>query len=100
MAFVNGTAYMDFREATDHLFDGVPHKDLAKELGVSVAAVRQARLQGSAKAHRSPPPDWEAGVIHLATEQIQRYRKLISNLSREGQKSLFKASARSSTTYP
>ncbi len=76
---------MDFRKATDNLFDGVPHKDLAKTLGVSVAAVRQARLRSEARAHRSPPPNWQAAVVKLANEQIHRYRKLVSDLETDQQ---------------
>ena len=35
---------MNFREATDGLFSRVSHEDLARALGVSVASIRQARL--------------------------------------------------------
>jgi hypothetical protein len=72
---------MDFREATESLCAGVPHEDLAKALGVSVATVRQARLKSDAKAHRSPPSDWQAAVIRLAEERLSKYRELIDALS-------------------
>jgi hypothetical protein len=71
---------MDFREATETLCLGVPHEDLARALGVSVATVRQARLRSEAKAHRSPPCDWEAAVIRLAEERLSKYRELIDAL--------------------
>ena len=77
---VNRTAYMDFREATDELFDRVAHEDLAKELGVSVALIRQARLQPNAGAHRTPPAEWEIAVIRLAEDRARRYRRLVDRL--------------------
>jgi hypothetical protein len=80
---VNRTAYMDFREATDGLFDRVDHANLAKALGVSVATIRQARLQSSAKAHRIPPSDWPDAVIRLAEERVWHYRRLIEDIRNE-----------------
>lgn len=79
---------MDFKKATDELFDGPTQNELAEILGVSVASIRQARLQGSAKAHRSPPKDWEKAVIELAGARIRKYRELISALSAAQQKEL------------
>lgn len=78
--FVNMSAYMDFKEATDGLFAGLDHKELAKALGVSVASIRQARLKPEAKAHRAPPDRWENSVIRLAEERVWHYRKLIEHL--------------------
>lgn len=80
MGFVNGIAYMDFRKATDRLCSGLAHEKLAKELGVSVATVRQARLRDDAKAHRGAPEDWERTVISLAEKRIVEYRDLIAEL--------------------
>lgn len=57
---------MDFKVATDRLTDRVSHEELAETLGVSVAAIRQARLSPEANAHRQPPPGWEKGVAQLA----------------------------------
>jgi hypothetical protein len=71
---------MDFREATDGLFDRVDHETLATRLGVSIAAVRQARLKPEAGAHRSPPKGWEPAVIRVAEERIRHYRRLIEQL--------------------
>jgi hypothetical protein len=71
---------MNFKEATDTLFNGISHAELAKELGVSVASIRQARLRSDADAHRSPPPGWEKAVIQLAAVRIQAYQKLIKSL--------------------
>jgi hypothetical protein len=78
---VNAGAYkMDYKTATDALFNRVSHEDLAEELGVSVAAIRQARLDVSAKAHRPPPRGWELAVIGLAENRIRRYHELIGQL--------------------
>ena len=74
---------MNFKEATDALFDQVDHSTLAKALGVSVASIRQARLKPSAKAHRAPPKDWPFAVIRLAEKQIMANRKLIEEVRRE-----------------
>ncbi len=73
---------MDFRKATDDLFDRVAHEDLAKALGVSVATIRQARLKPSAEAHRNPPNDWKTAVIRLAEMRAAHYRKLIELLEK------------------
>ena len=74
---------MDFREATENLCAGVSHEELAKALGVSIATVRQARLQPNAKAHRSPPDNWREAIRLLARERMARYRKLIERLEGE-----------------
>lgn len=71
---------MDFRKATDNLCEGVSHAELARALGVSVASVRQARLDAEAKAHRAPPVGWEAAVIQLAEEQALHYKRLATRL--------------------
>ena len=80
---VNRTAYMDFREATDALCNGLSHEALAKALGVSVATIRQARLRPAAAAHRSPPPNWREAIVKLAEEQQLRYRNLLDHLRTE-----------------
>ena len=72
---------MNFKQATDFLFDGVDHEQLARELGVSVASIRQARLKPTANAHRSPPPHWQEAVARLAANQMERYRLLLENLN-------------------
>lgn len=72
-----GMHTMDFKEATDLLFQPVDHAELAKSLEVSVATIRQARLKPAAKAHRSAPKDWPFAVIRLAEQRIMRDRQLI-----------------------
>jgi hypothetical protein len=71
---------MTFKNATDRLFSRIDHKDLAKALGVSIASIRQARLRPDAKAHRSPPPDWESALLRLAEERALHFRKLIEEI--------------------
>jgi uncharacterized protein YlxP (DUF503 family) len=80
---VNGTAYMDFKKATDALFSKIDHQDLASRLGISVAAIRQARLRPDAAAHRSPPKHWPEAVIRMAERRIMDYRKLIEDVRGE-----------------
>jgi hypothetical protein len=74
---------VDFPTASDALFDRVSHKALADQLGVSVAAIRQARLDPRSKAYRSAPKDWPRAVISLAESRIRRYHELIGQLERE-----------------
>lgn len=71
---------MDFKTASDALFSRVAHEDLADQLGVSIAAIRQARLDVSAKAHRPPPKGWERALVELAENRIRRYHELIGVL--------------------
>jgi glycerate kinase len=49
-------------------------------LGVSIPAIRQARLGVSSKAHRPPPKGWEQAVIGLTENRIQHYHELIGAL--------------------
>jgi hypothetical protein len=76
---------MNFREATDQLFNQVDHGALAQKLRVSVASIRQARLKPEAVAHRAPPRAWERAVLNLAEQQIDHYRKLVDALRKEGE---------------
>jgi hypothetical protein len=74
---------MNFKDATDQLFTGVSHQRLAEALGVSVASIRQARLNRAAKAFREPKKDWEGAVIQLAENQVWHYRKLIEQIRKK-----------------
>jgi hypothetical protein len=80
---VNGSAYMDFKEATDQLFDRIDHADLANALGVSVAKIRQSRLYPGAKAHRPAPEHWPEAVLALARARIRKYEQLIAAIDAE-----------------
>ncbi len=72
---------MNFKAATDALFERVTHDDLAAALGGSIAAIRQARLDPESNAHRSPPEGWEKAVRALAESRVRHFQKLARNLS-------------------
>ena len=71
---------MSFRKATDDLLAGISHQELADALGVSVATVRQARLDESAKAHRNAPDGWETRVAKLARTKAAGLTRLADRL--------------------
>lgn len=73
---------MDFKKATDILFDRIDHADLAEALGVSVPLIRQARLDPAAAAHRSPPEGWEKAVIQLAKDRGGRLSSFAERLKK------------------
>jgi hypothetical protein len=70
----------NFRKVTDELFAVISHDELAKALGCSVATVRQARLDDSAKAHRNPPNGWEKVVAKLAEAKAGALARLATRL--------------------
>lgn len=72
---------MNFRQATDALLESVTLEDLAKSMGVSVQAVRQARATETSTAHRLPPTGWEMAVTKLAGRRVQLFERLIERLS-------------------
>ena len=73
---------MDFKKATDELLGvWISHQELADALGVSVATVRQARLDESAKAHRNAPEGWEPKVARLARSRASALQRLADRLS-------------------
>ncbi len=73
---------MNFKKATDGLFNRVSHEDLAEQLAVSIAAIRQARLDPGAKAYRAPPKGWERAVADLAENRIRHYHQLLGELAK------------------
>jgi hypothetical protein len=75
---------MNFKDATDGLFDRISHEELAEALGVSVAAIRQARLTPTAKAYRAAPRDWQEAVIRLAEGRLKHYKHLIGRVRGNG----------------
>jgi hypothetical protein len=77
---VNANIYMKFSEAVDSLCSSLNHGDVAKALGVSVQAVRQARLNEESSAFRAPPKSWKAAIIKLAEARVLYYRKLVNKL--------------------
>lgn len=75
---------MNFKKATDALFERIDHPELAKALGVSVASIRQARLSPDAKAYRQPPERWQAAVVLLAEKRVEHYKRLADSLRQGG----------------
>ena len=71
---------MNFKDATNALFERVTHEDLAGALGVSVPSIRQARLDGKALAFRQPPEGWEKAVVSLAESRVRHYQGLVRKL--------------------
>ncbi len=71
---------MDFKNITDDLFASVSHDEFAEAIGVSVATIRQARLDQRAKAHRSPPSGWEKGALRLAEARARHFERLAERL--------------------
>lgn len=80
---VNGRIYMNFREAVDALCDPLDHKKVAEALGVSLQAVRQARMAEESSAFRAPPKHWRDIIIRLAERRIMHYRQVIERVRRE-----------------
>jgi hypothetical protein len=73
---------LDFKAATDVLFRALSHEELAKELGVSVPSIRQARLGAGTRAFRKPPEGWQLGVARLAEVEAKRLQRLSKSLQR------------------
>ena len=71
---------MDFKKATEELMAGMTRGEIAEALGVSEASVRQARLDDTANAHRTPPVGWEAKVAKLAKQKAERLQRLAERL--------------------
>jgi hypothetical protein len=71
---------MDYKEATDRLFERITAADLAGELGVSQNAVARARLDPTTRDYRPPPSGWQAAVARLAlkrgTELLELHQAL------------------------
>ena len=74
---------MNFREALDALSDPLDHKKVAEALGVSLQAVRQARMAEQSSAFRAPPKHWKEVAIRLAERRIMHYRQLIDRIRKE-----------------
>jgi len=75
---------VDYKRATDRLFERITAEDLAAELGVSQNAVARARLDPATRGYRPPPADWERGAARLAGEQAARLLQLQEELQRRG----------------
>jgi hypothetical protein len=71
---------INFRKATDELFEVISHEELARELGCSVATIRQARRDEGTSSYRSPPKGWEKGVLKLAEQKLDHFKRLVAKL--------------------
>jgi hypothetical protein len=71
---------MDFNKATEILMAGMTRGEIAKALDRSEASVRQAKLDPSNNAHRSPPEGWEAVLGRLARQRATQLQKLADRL--------------------
>ncbi len=71
---------MDFKEATDVLFDKIDHDAMANAIGVSVASIRQARLRDGAAAKRTPPEGWPRAAALLARQRISELEALLKEV--------------------
>jgi hypothetical protein len=71
---------LDFREATEALFDRVRVEDLAGELHCSPQSIKQARLSEDANGRRSPPEGWQSAAAKLAKKRAEQLRRLAERL--------------------
>jgi putative heme degradation protein len=73
---------MDFKDATDRLTVCVRLADLAQAMGISEAAVVQARMSEDASGFRRSPPGWEQAVARLARGRSRELDALADELER------------------
>jgi len=74
---------MNFQKSTDRLLERITLEDLANELGVSVQAIRQARVFEQSSAYRPPPSGWPEAIHVLAHKRIKHLQNLIDSLPQE-----------------
>jgi len=67
-------------DAVVRLNPAITLADLSAELGMSDAAVRQARLDPEGSSYRTPPGGWEQAVAKLARERAGELVKLAEDL--------------------
>jgi hypothetical protein len=72
---------IDFRAATEALFDRVRVEDLAGELQCSPQSIKQARMAEDSDGRRSPPPGWEAAAARLAKRKADHFKRLADRLA-------------------
>ena len=71
---------VNFIQATDALTGCPTHPDIAKEAGVSVQTIRQARLAPDHPNNRPPPAGWEQAIANLARERAAELVELAETL--------------------
>ena len=77
------TSPVDYKGATDRLFERITAADLAEEIGVSQNAIARARLDPTTREFRPPPAGWVAAVARLAGERAAELLTLQQELEEE-----------------
>jgi hypothetical protein len=72
---------LDFRGATEALFDRVRVEDLAGELHCSPQTIKQARMEADTKGRRTPPEGWQSAAAKLAKKRSDQLRRLADKLA-------------------
>lgn len=72
---------MDYKEATDRLFERITASSLARELGASPNTIARARLDPATRDYRPPPAGWQLAAIRLAEKRVAELLKLKEDLS-------------------
>jgi hypothetical protein len=72
---------MEYKEASDRLFERITAADLADELGVSQNAVARARLNPTTRDYRPPPAGWRLAMIRLAEARAAELLALREHLA-------------------
>lgn len=73
---------MDYKEATDRLFERITAEDLAAELGISQNAIARARLDPATRGYRPPPDGWKVAVARMAGQRANEFIQLQRELER------------------
>ncbi|MFQ5890612.1 MAG: hypothetical protein ACE5JR_11240 [Gemmatimonadota bacterium] len=76
---------MDFKTAVEETARGVRLEDIAQELMVPEAQIRQALLDPSDRFYRPPPPTWKRAVARLAWERGGLLHALARKLEQEAE---------------
>lgn len=71
---------IDFRAATEALFDRIRVEDLAEELDCSPESIKQARM-AEGTGHRTPPSGWEAAAAKLVKKKAEQFKRLADRLT-------------------
>ena len=78
----SGRRSVDYKEATDWLFERITAEDLAAELGVSQNTVARARLDPDTRGYRPPPAGWKQSAARLAGQRAADLLRLQQDLER------------------
>ena len=74
---------MRYNKALKALTTRISPRDFASELKVSVSAVRQAALPGTAPSARPAPDGWRDVAAKLAQEKAEHFQRLAEKLARQ-----------------